>query len=117
MAETEVRLLKCKIPQEELLTLGERLANLIKAVAVVKEDKKAANAGFKSRIDEIQKEISILAEKVDTGMGDRQVECYWTNNVPEAGMKSLSRTDSGEIVESKPMNLLDGSGLDATSDT
>lgn len=111
MESPEIRLLKCPIPQEELLTLGEKLASQIKVIAAIKEDRKASNADFRSRIDEISSEIAALAEKVDTGMGDRNVECVWTNNVPEAGMKSLSRTDTGEIVETKPMNLLDGTGV------
>lgn len=111
MEDKEMRLLKCPIPQEELLTLGEKLASEIKAVAAVKEERKACLADFKSRIEEIQKVITTLAEKVDTGMGERQVECLWTNNHPEPGMKSLARTDTGDIVETKPMTLLDGTGV------
>jgi len=111
MEDKEVRLLKCPIPEAELLTLGEKLASEVKAVAAIKEDRKLCLADFKSRIDEIQKQIADLAEKVDTGMGERQVECLWTNNHPEPGMKSLARIDTCEVVEMKPMTLLDGTGV------
>lgn len=105
--EKEIRILPIQLDEEELIKIGNELSQIQIAKEQLETEKAATVKGYNDQIKEKEVIISSLAHQINAGTKDEEVECYWTNDEPEAGKKSLIRYDTGEIVEVKDMDLFD----------
>jgi len=93
---TETHKLKCNFSDEELLTLGERLAILQQEADQIEDEKKSSTAHFASQAKIKKEEISITATQVANKYEHRNVTCEVNYHLPVKGKKTLVREDNGE---------------------
>jgi hypothetical protein len=101
--EFEVRDLPFPLTPEEVGLKGEDLARSLHAKQQLAEERSSVMGGFKERGGEIEKEIGRLSEIVRSRREYRPVRCEWSADDEKARMH-LVRTDTGEIVTSRPMD-------------
>ena len=92
------RKLPVKLSQEELSENGEEMSRLISIWTKAKLDKKAYDKAAKSLIDTTEKKYVEIAEIVQAGCEQRDVQCYAEFDVPH-GVKRIIRCDTYEEVE------------------
>jgi len=88
--------------REERMVKSLGLAQTIEKRDTIRGEKKLANESFKERIGECDEEIAKLTKQVKTGLEERPVECAEIMRWPDK-MVDIVRTDTGDIVESRPM--------------
>ncbi|MCK5236169.1 MAG: hypothetical protein KAR06_04205 [Deltaproteobacteria bacterium] len=103
---TESRNLSVKLTEGEILDYSNTLAKTNMDLAATEDRKTTATAAFGHEIKRHKAEINILSHKVATREEYRDVECEWEFDFVE-GKKTLYRTDTGEQVESAPINDYD----------
>jgi len=96
--------LKYTFTDEELLALSKTMAKKNQDLGEVEADKKRIVADFGAKVQTFESEIATLARKVYSGYEHRNVECEVTYHTPEIGMKTITRTDTGEIVREEAMS-------------
>jgi hypothetical protein len=96
--------LKYTFTDEELLALSKTMAKKNQDLGEVEDDKKRITADFSAKIQSFESEISALARKVYSGYEHRNVECKVLFHTPDIGMKTVVRTDSGEVVREEAMS-------------
>ena len=96
--------LKYTFTDEELLALSKTMAKKNQDLGEVEADKKRIVADFAAKVQAFESEIATLARKVYSGYEHRNVECEVTYHAPEIGMKTITRTDTGEIVREEAMS-------------
>lgn len=96
--------LKYTFTDEELLVLSKTMAKKNQDLGEVEADKKRIVADFTAKVQTFESEISTLARKVYSGYEHRQVECKVMYHTPDIGMKTIVRTDSGEVVREEAMS-------------
>ena len=96
--------LKYTFTDEELLALSKTMAKKNQDLGEVEADKKRIVADFAAKVQAFESEIATLARKVYSGYEHRNVECEVTYHTPEIGMKTITRTDTGEIVREEAMS-------------
>ncbi|RJO61081.1 MAG: hypothetical protein C4542_07285 [Dehalococcoidia bacterium] len=99
----ETRELKCVLTDEEMKNYSMALARKQQDLAQAELEKKAAASYHKERMERLTSEINTVSRNVVNGYEFRQVECYW-DYLWNDGVKRLYRTDTGEMVDSKPIN-------------
>jgi ABC-type molybdenum transport system ATPase subunit/photorepair protein PhrA len=107
MPDTISKSLLCKLTDEERKDFGIKLATTLEEVQRVEEEKKRKADHYKDRIGGLQATADELRRKVSTGQEWRDVECVVILDEPAKGIKSISRTDTGEVIETKPMTDAD----------
>lgn len=98
--------LEVHLPEAELAEKGEEMARLIGLWTKAKLDLKAYQKAAKKVIDEYEERYIDLAEIVEAGTEEREVQCFWQFDAPH-GIKKLIRCDTGDIVKESTMELLD----------
>lgn len=91
--------LLCTLTDEEQREYGVALATAYEDMERVEAEKKRQTDHFKDRIAGLQAKADELRRKVSTGQEWRDVECVVTYGVPMADRKTITRTDTGEVVE------------------
>lgn len=94
------------LPEAELAEKGEEMARLIGLWTKAKLDLKAYQKAAKKVIDEYEERYIDLAEIVQAGTEEREVQCFWQFDAPH-GLKKLIRCDTGAVEEERAMELLD----------
>lgn len=91
---------------EEIGERGVELAKLTadrnKALSEAQSYAKAA-ATRKKEADVLSDKCAKLSDVITSGQEDRQTVCYWYDNVPTQGMRSLLHPISHEIMATQPM--------------
>lgn len=88
----------------ELLELGDLLARATDAVSDVETRKKEVMADLTADLKRANGHVFSLARKVKDKFEFREVQCIAAYGVPRAGLKTLRRADTGEEVETMPMD-------------
>lgn len=96
--QTEKRVLKCLLTDDELIERGLEQATQHKERCRLEVEKTETAAVFKGRIDSLKLELDRLAEVCKTRHEPREVECRWEPDY-KRGRKALVRADTGEVVE------------------
>jgi hypothetical protein len=96
--------LRCTFTQAELLERSKQLAEANRQRAELENDKKRAMDEYKSRISNVELNVSTLAEKVTTGYEFRDVACRVEYDRPAPGKKLIIRLDTSEEVGVHDMN-------------
>ena len=104
--KTFPRMLLVTLTEEELAEEGAEMSRLIGIWTKAKLDKKAFDRSSKALIDDTEAKYVAIAEAVQAGTEEREVQCYWEYD-KEHGTKTLYRCDTGAIVETVNMELLD----------
>ncbi len=96
--------LECVLTQEELVEKGRKLSKETQRRNSLEDEKKSVNSSLKASIDACNAEINRLGIIVSNGKEMREVECETHFNTPQDGIKSLIRTDTGEVIREQPMS-------------
>ncbi|HEY1242218.1 MAG TPA: hypothetical protein VGF16_16755 [Bryobacteraceae bacterium] len=89
--------------ETELLALGQELARVNQAQADLEREKKDASADFGARIKAVDARRSRLARKINEGFELRPVECVELLDAPRPGVKSIARSDTGQVIRTEAM--------------
>ena len=99
----EVRRLMCQLTEEEYQSKSKELSRLIREKAAHEDQRRASAQHYKELIDNTQKNIEDILPVVESGEEERPVHCRIEFNVPEKGLKTVTRLDTGEKVETCDM--------------
>jgi hypothetical protein len=99
---TEFRSLPVPLTDDELKLRADQLATRVKDKNAIEFEKKAANDGFKTRLQNVDGDLQELSTSVKTRQEHRPVECYWTENLKLYTMELL-RSDTQQCVDTRPM--------------
>lgn len=100
-------LLPIEMTEEEKVVLGQDIADLEIEIEQIEADKKRDNDHYNSMIKDKAANVLVLSKRLKQGTKDAEVECYWLQDDPRPGMKTLYRFDSGEKVRIEEMSLFD----------
>ena len=99
---TEERSFEFNLTPAELEKRSKRLATATDEMREQEQAKKDSAAEFKSRIEGLDKEITVLARAVRTETEERPVVCVW-KPCPATYEMELRRSDNHELVCRRPM--------------
>jgi len=88
----------------EMLEMGKGLARANERVGALEYEKEDVVSAIKARITRAESEGAALANGLNKGYEMRDIECIIAFHVPENGKKTITRTDSGEIVRVETMD-------------
>ena len=98
----ETKILPVRLTDLELLERGQRVAELLRQVSEIEEEKKATNSDFKARIEEREGELHDLGSQIRNKAEQREVEVMRQAD-EEAGIESTIRVDTGEVIGTRAM--------------
>lgn len=95
-------ILPVRLSDNEIKLRGEKLADLLREIGVLDEEKKLESKKYSDKIKEKEIEANEVADAIRSGQEDRDVEIErrpdYTKEVVE-----VIRLDTGEIIASEPM--------------
>jgi len=95
--------LMCRLTEAELEEEGRKLTDLLQEKMELEVEKSSRNKYYTERIKgvdgRIEKQIPVVRDREI----ERDVECLVEYNMPEKGLKRITRLDTGEIVETREM--------------
>lgn len=103
MRTTKIEHLPCQMTGKEQLLKSAALAKAIGELSDLEAEKKEFADDWKDRKNKVDGAIKILAGEVRTGKEVRPIECF-ESPVYSDMMVELIRSDTGEIVSSRPMH-------------
>src|SRR5687768_6257160 len=93
---------------EERESMNKNLADQVLDVQKLEIEKKASNAGFKSKIDTLNTGNKRLAKWLHDGWMERETAVEIINHYPKDGQRTITRMDTNEQwVEDMNENTLD----------
>ena len=98
----------CQLTAAEIGERGIELAKLTAARNTALSEAQAyakAAATRKKEADVLSEKCSKLSEVITTGQETRQELCYWYDNVPSLGIRSLLHPKTQEVLASQPMPM------------
>ena len=97
------RRLRCALTEPEKVAKGEKLAEQVEALEVLKDEHKARRSMMTERE---KRELYVLMEtREDVALGSEfrdEVPVEWVAHFPE-DIKKLVRTDTGEVLDVRPL--------------
>jgi hypothetical protein len=99
----ETRHLPCALTRSEVEERADKLARLVKDRDAIDAERKQVARDYKTRMDDLSKEIGQLSEQVRSKREWRDVECTKERN-EERGTVDFVRVDTGEVVESRALH-------------
>jgi hypothetical protein len=87
---------------DELQDRGERLARTLGELDKLDEEITAYKANIKAQVDELNAQKNVLKTAINTRREYRMVPCAWKYDW-KAGVKTLTRNDTKEIVNKIPV--------------
>lgn len=94
--------LPCALTEDELRSYGDELAGVVQDIAAQADREKEVKAELKARTTELTARQSMLAMKVSRRQESREVACVVHVDY-EAGLRTVTRTDTGEVVQTRPL--------------
>lgn len=95
--------LPCQLSDHELALKGDELADLLRQAADVEAEMKATAKRYKSRLDILSAQASMLGGIILGKVEDRAVEVE-TTFAFDAGTMRRVRLDTGEVLDERPMS-------------
>ncbi len=87
--------LKCEFSDEELLHLGDELANEMQNLENANLDFASVKKEWQGKIAALEATIDSLATKIRDKSEEREVECDVIRNFPRNNVKTITRLDNG----------------------
>lgn len=103
MGEPTRREEECELSQDELLSRGEHLAQLVEAVTELEQQKKDYAATINARIKVLQEETAEVAKPLRTHRDEVEVDIAFLGDFA-ANEVLIVRLDTGDVVDRRPMN-------------
>ncbi len=100
----EDKWLRCDFTEPEMLDMGKRLARANERLDALAREKEEVVSAIKARASKIESEVSDLSQNLNKGYEYRDIECTVEYHKPENGKKTVTRLDTGELVEVTPMD-------------
>lgn len=101
---TTTRVLQYFFTESELKEFAENLAEQCSLQIETENQKKAVVSQFKASLDEIAAKIAKVATNLRQGYVYRDTPCSVTYDSPIGGQKTITRKDTGEIIDVVPMS-------------
>jgi len=101
------RSLPVKFTADQVSQFSDDLAEGVAKLVAIEDEKKQVASDYKSRIEALQAEVKRLARYVTQKQEFQQVECRMMLDHPKHGVKTLIRTDTGEIAAEETMTPAD----------
>lgn len=101
--KTTREFLKYVFTEQEIHEQGLELARVNQQVETLREEKKAVVSNYKAKIDRAETDMNVLSSNINNGYEYRNIECQVHLNTPNTGLKTVLRTDTGEIVRKEAM--------------
>jgi len=98
--------LKYSFTEPEKAEIAVEMAQKVAELNQVEGQLKAIKSQYKSKVDVLQGEINLAAEKLNTGYEMRSVKCEVTPNWEEKIWEYI-RLDTGEFVRTEEMSVED----------
>lgn len=95
--------LLCVLSQERHIEVAQEMAEAVREVRRLEDEKKRVMAGWKARIDEKEREVENLGKVVAAGEEEREVEVEDIYDFALGIVKSV-RLDTGVAIKSRPMS-------------
>lgn len=92
------RTLRCELSESELVEVAQAICKTQRAIDDLTEAKRASAASYAERIKNRTEDRDDLMMMFFARAEDRVVDCVWKLNVPEAGMKTGYRLDTGAAI-------------------
>lgn len=103
ITKTVTQALMCRLTEAELEEESRKLTDFLLEKATLEVEKSASNKHYSDRIKavdvRIEKQIPVVRDREI----EREVECRVEYNVPEKGLKRVTRLDTNEVVETSEM--------------
>lgn len=104
MKEIKVeKYLKYTFTPAEMEEMSKALARTVQDAVALEGRKTMAVAAFKADIEEKTGKVKSLARMVNDGHEYRNIECEVKLHTPQKGYKTITRKDTGEVVEEVAM--------------
>lgn len=100
----ETRSLRYDFTAVEITSLSMQLAVKTQEIASIKEEKKSVMAQYAAKEKEAAAQITTLSNQVANGFEHRQTKCTIDWHKPSQGMKTITRTDTGQKWEEKMLS-------------
>jgi hypothetical protein len=110
---THVRELPCKLTDEERMSLGDKIAELVGEAEDIEAEKKSIASSYKAKADKISERIQALSRQLLRGTVDRDVEVTIEQDLAHAE-EIITRIDTGEVVSRKTLTALEMQRLQQT---
>ena len=100
-------LLRCDFAPDEWAESARQLATATRLRSELEQEKKEIDSQYKAKIEEQIGRASKLAALLGAGYEMRNVPCEVILDKPEPGQATVVRTDTGEIVRTRPMTEME----------
>ena len=101
------RSLPVRFTEDQVHQFSEDLAEKVSKLTQLEDEKKQVASDYKSRIEDVTAEVKKLARYVTQKQEFQMVECYAELDSPRHGVKTVVRTDTGEVVGEETMTPAD----------
>ena len=99
----ETRILPVRLTDAELLERGQEVAKLLSEIALVEEEKKAANSGFKARVEELEGQCRDFDTQIRNEAEQREVSV--SRSIDDVrGVEEVYRDDTGEVIGTRALS-------------
>lgn len=103
MISTERRMLRYNFTPDEHLANCAEMARLIDSASELEASHKQIKAQLKEDAESVTANIGRFCRYVRDKADHRETECHWVFDTPGVGQKTLTRDDSGDVVEVRAM--------------
>lgn len=100
----EHKYLRYDFSDAEMLQMGKELARVNERIGALEKDKEEVVSAIKAKISRSEGEGSHLSLCLNKGYEMRDIECVIEYHKPINGRKTITRTDTGEVVEETYMD-------------
>lgn len=100
--EEKKRSLKCELTRDELLEAGAKLADAQQTIAELESALASYKAQNKSETEIAKASVENLSDKIRRKYEFRDIRCVVEKDF-DHGMFTITRMDTGEIVEARPL--------------
>lgn len=97
--ETTFRTLPRPLTDQEKIEIAEQMVHKQNQINEIED--------LKKKLNPLRADLASLSKIFDKNSKDEQVECYWSEDNPEPGQKTLYRMDTGEEIEVAAMTVED----------
>jgi hypothetical protein len=92
---------------DDKLSIGNEMAGAAARREQLGEELKEIKEQYKSRVTAAETVLQRCQRALNNGWQMVEVPCYWSMDCPTYGLKSIIRTDTGEVVQSEAMSNSD----------
>lgn len=97
------RHLRVDLTNDQMIEIGKELADATNELKEIENEKSEVLSSFTARIKAASAAIAVLSNKLRSGYEFKDVQCSVVYDRPIAGEKTITRLDTGDIIETCSM--------------